>query len=213
MPEIHLRLSVRHPDPATAQELLKNYSERIESKISKYLFGFDQDTFIGTLATLFREQKKTLALAESCTGGLIARLITAEAGASAYFNFSAVTYSNEAKMAVLNVPREAIEKDGAVSEAVVRAMSEGARRIGQADIAVAVSGIAGPDGGSPEKPVGTVDIAIATPKTTYYRRFHFPGDRERIQIITAYAALQLVRRILLGQDPLAFHAPEKTKKV
>jgi len=138
----------------------------------------------------------TLAAAESCTGGNIAHTITAVAGSSAVFNGGAVTYANEAKVDVLGVSAADIAAKGAVSEPVVRAMAEGACRVFHADCAVATSGIAGPGGGTDDKPVGTVWIAVRTPRGTVANRYRFPGDRARvIARATATALIDLLRRL------------------
>ncbi|MEN6486566.1 MAG: CinA family nicotinamide mononucleotide deamidase-related protein [Syntrophobacteraceae bacterium] len=137
-----------------------------------------------------------LALAESCTGGLIAERITTVAGASGYFDRGFVTYSNEAKTELLDVPVEMLEAHGAVSEPVAAAMAEGARRRAGVDVAVAVTGIAGPSGGSEEKPVGTVFIGCATPRTTVVEKHLFSGSRDHIRESAAQAALVLLWRVL-----------------
>ncbi|MEX0963095.1 MAG: CinA family protein [Pseudohongiellaceae bacterium] len=131
-----------------------------------------------------------IATAESCTGGGISRALTALAGSSVWFDSGFVTYSNAAKQRLLNVPLALIEIDGAVSEAVVLAMAAGAIENSRADLAVAVSGIAGPDGGSDEKPVGTVWIAWQWQDKSLARCFHFSGDRESVREATVQAALE-----------------------
>ncbi|ACL72371.1 CinA family protein [Thioalkalivibrio sulfidiphilus] len=132
-----------------------------------------------------------LATAESCTGGWIAKLLTDIAGSSAWFERGLVTYSNAAKTQLLGVPAGIIEVHGAVSEATVRAMAEGALNVSDAEAALAVSGIAGPGGGSPEKPVGTVWLAWAGKgRETEARRFLFPGDREAVRRQAVAAALE-----------------------
>jgi nicotinamide-nucleotide amidase len=129
------------------------------------------------IVRLLGERQKTLALAESCTGGYIAHRITNVPGASAIFTAGLVTYSNAAKQRFLGVLPETLEQHGAVSEPVAREMAEGARRAAQTDYAISVTGIAGPGGGTPEKPVGTVFIAVASPKETRaWHRFN-PGER------------------------------------
>lgn len=138
----------------------------------------------------------TLALAESCTGGLLGATITRIPGASAWFLEGAVTYSNDAKVRALGVDPATLERHGAVSEPVARAMAEGMRRRSGATYALSVTGIAGPGGGSAEKPVGTVHIALATPEGTLHRAVHLPGDRERTRTLAAATALDLLRRHL-----------------
>lgn len=142
-----------------------------------------------TIVRLLTERKQTLALAESCTGGFIAHRITNVPGASAIFSAGIVTYSNEAKQHFLGVRAETLARHGAVSDPVAREMAEGARRASHTDFAIAVTGIAGPGGGSAEKPVGTVFIGLATPgETRVWRRFN-PGERLAFKQATSDQAL------------------------
>jgi nicotinamide-nucleotide amidase len=139
-----------------------------------------------------RSKGLTVTTAESCTGGLIASLITEVAGASTIFLCGYVTYSNQAKSECLAVPDALIEKNGAVSDAVAAAMARGARTRANAQLAVAVTGIAGPGGGSAEKPVGTVCISVATPDDAITRTFYFTGTRQEIRIQSVEAALGML---------------------
>ncbi len=143
-------------------------------------------------AWLAESPRFTLAAAESCTGGEIAHRITSVAGSSAYFLGSIVAYANDAKAALLSVPQEVLERPGAVSEPCARAMAEGARRAFGADMAVSTTGIAGPGGGTPRKPVGLVYIALADPSDTVCEEHHFPGDRASVVAAAAEAALALL---------------------
>ena len=141
----------------------------------------------------------TLAVAESCTGGLMAKQLTDVPGSSGFFLLSAVTYANEAKMAVLGVAPETLERNGAVDEATAREMAEGARRCAGADYALSTTGIAGPDGGTAEKPVGTVCIGLATPEGTRTFRYVFPfGDRDLNRRLFAATEFDRLRQYLLG---------------
>jgi nicotinamide-nucleotide amidase len=146
-----------------------------------------------------RAKGVTLSLAESCTGGLVAKRITDISGSSAYFLEGAVTYADAAKTRVLEIPPELLEETGAVSAEVARAMAEGMRRRSGSDLALAVTGIAGPGGGSEEKPVGTVFIALADRAGCQAERYRFVGNREEIRTITAFTALDRLRRHLLAQ--------------
>ena len=146
------------------------------------------------------ERRQTLALAESCTGGFIAHRLTNVPGASAVFQCGLVTYSNVAKQAFLGVRAETLAAHGAVSEAVVREMAEGARRHSGTDYALAVTGIAGPTGGTPEKPVGTVFIALATAQQTVVLNPVNPYDRETFKYVTSQQALELLRRAMLAPE-------------
>ncbi len=151
------------------------------------------------LGTLLREKKLTIALAESCTGGLISSRITDVAGSSDYFEAGVVVYSNQAKQKFLSVPAESLQAYGAVSKEVAEKMAEGARLAMQTDIGVSVTGIARPSGGSPEKPVGLVYVGVASSQGTYVRRFHFEGSRLDVKARTADAALQLAIDLIEGR--------------
>lgn len=151
------------------------------------------------LAALFRKLGMTLALAESCTGGMIAQRITAVPGSSGYFLESAVTYSNNAKIRQLGVPEDTLEKFGAVSSEVASAMATGIRTCTKSDLGLSVTGIAGPDGGSEEKPVGTVFISLAAPDGCWTKRFQFDGNRGYIRILTVSTALEWLKSYLIGR--------------
>jgi nicotinamide-nucleotide amidase len=161
----------------------------------------DGEAMEAVIGKLLTEQSATLALAESCTGGLVANWLTNVAGSSAYFLFSAVTYSNAAKMDVLGVSRQTLERSGAVDETTAREMAEGARRVAGATYGLSTSGIAGPDGGSDDKPVGTVCIGFAGPDRSFGRRFYFPfGRRLMNKKIFAMAALDMLRKELIADS-------------
>ena len=151
------------------------------------------DPLAEEVARLLLESKTTIAVAESCTGGLICHRLTNISGSSAYLERGLVTYSNEAKMEMLGVPRWVIEDDGAVSDACVRAMAEGVKRLAGTDLGLAVSGIAGPTGGSPEKPVGTVHIGLARGEDVQAWEYHFSGDRSGIKNKASDEALMRIR--------------------
>jgi nicotinamide-nucleotide amidase len=193
-PEIHLILR----SPAGQAQLLEDAAAAVRERLGRYLFAEDAGSLDTVLAALFRETGATLGLAESCTGGLIAARITETAGSSAWFLEGVVSYSNAAKNRLLRVPRELIDSLGAVSAEVAVAMAQGAREGSGADLALSVTGIAGPDGGSPEKPVGTVFIALADRDGCQVKHYQFPGDRERVRSITCFTALNLVRKRLLA---------------
>ena len=139
-------------------------------------------------------KQKTLSVAESCTGGLLSERLTRIPGSSNFFLGGAVCYSNELKTKLVGVPTHLIEQHGAVSQPVAQALAEGIRRRAGASFGLGITGVAGPGGGSPEKPVGTVFIAMADEQSTTVREFRFPGDRERIRYWASQAALELIRR-------------------
>ena len=170
----------------------------IRRELGVSIFSDNNEALEAVVVTLLKERKETLATAESCTGGLIANQITNVSGASEIFLAGYVTYANSAKSDVLNVDSKLIDKHGAVSEAVARAMAEGARGRAASTYGLATTGIAGPTGGSDEKPVGTVYIALASGDSeTVAKKFLFPTDRETFKQLAAQAALDLLRRRLL----------------
>jgi len=170
----------------------------IRRELGARIFSDNDETLETVVVRLLKQRKETLATAESCTGGLIANKITNVSGASEVFLAGYVTYANSAKSDVLNVDSKLIDKHGAVSEAVARAMAEGARRREASTHGLATTGIAGPTGGSDEKPIGTVYIALASENSgTIVKKFRFPTDRETFKQLAAQAALDLLRRRLL----------------
>jgi nicotinamide-nucleotide amidase len=170
----------------------------IRGELGLSIFSDKSETLEEVVVRLLKERKQTLATAESCTGGSIANRITNVSGASEVFLAGYVTYANSAKSDVLNVDSKLIDEHGAVSDAVARAMAEGARTRAAATYGLATTGIAGPTGGSDEKPVGTVYIALALENSkTFAKKFHFPTDRETFKQLAAQTALDLLRRRLL----------------
>jgi len=194
--EIHLRLATKAPDPETAAARFDPLEEEIRRRLGHHLFGRDDDTLAGVIGRILVERGLTLAAAESCTGGLLGARITDVPGSSAYFLLSAVTYSNEAKVRVLGVPRPVLERHGAVSEPVALAMAEGARRVVGADIGIGITGIAGPGGGTPAKPVGTVYVGLSWQHGQRCRRLNLRGSRADIRNRTVTYALALLLEML-----------------
>jgi nicotinamide-nucleotide amidase len=194
-PEIHVILRAADAENAA----LHDAAATVRSRLSWHLFTESDYTMDDIVASLFRQSGLTLALAESCTGGMIASRITAVAGSSAYFLEGNVTYSNAAKSRMLQVPPALIETHGAVSSEVARAMAAGARRAAGSDLALSVTGIAGPEGGTPEKPVGTVYIALTDGESCRAERFNFAGGRDQVREITCFTALDWLRRHLLSR--------------
>lgn len=194
-PEIHLRLYAEG-EPEVLRGALDRAEAAIRDRLGDRVFGLDEDTMPGVLGAALEARGWRLALAESCTGGLLGAMLTDVPGASRWFDRGFITYANEAKVAVLGVPDATIAEHGAVSEAAVRAMAEGARRASGCEVALAITGIAGPSGGTADKPVGTVWIAIASPGGIEARRLHLMGDRERVRRGAAFAAIDLARRTL-----------------
>ncbi len=191
---ITVEIVARAADEIAADALLLKDEADVRALLGDIVFGVDDDTLASTAARELMSHNLTVALAESCTGGLIADLLTDVPGVSKAFLAGVVSYSNESKSDLLGVPAELIARHGAVSDPVARAMAEGARKRTRASVALAVTGIAGPTGGTPEKPVGLVYIARADAKDTEAREFHFTGSRERVRMRAAMTALDTLRR-------------------
>ncbi|MBY4675108.1 CinA family nicotinamide mononucleotide deamidase-related protein [Marinobacterium arenosum] len=191
-------LEVKVQGPARLADLHGEYVAKLRELIGDYVVAEDRDSLAGNLIALLKSQGKTLTCAESCTGGLIASMLTAEAGASAVFEAGFVTYSNAIKQQLLGVSAQALTEFGAVSDAVVRQMAEGALRVSGADYTIAVSGIAGPDGGSAEKPVGTVWLAWGDSERIDSACLYYPYARKLFQTMVAGAGLDLIRRRAAG---------------
>ncbi|MFC1754155.1 CinA family nicotinamide mononucleotide deamidase-related protein [Thermoproteota archaeon] len=181
---------------ASTKAQFKTVKEKICSCLDRYVFGFDHDTFAGVIRKICVENGVTLALAESCTGGLISQILTKEPGTSDYFLLSAVTYANQAKQSVLGVSELAIKHYGAVSEQTAREMVVNVQKISGSDTAISVTGIAGPTGGTKAKPVGAVFIGTMINGIVDVKRYVFQGDRNTIQLRAAYQALDDLRKLL-----------------
>jgi nicotinamide-nucleotide amidase len=193
--QVDVRLSAWGSD---ASRLVSEAEVIVQNTLGSIIYGADDDELETVVVRLLTERKQTLALAESCTGGYIAHRITNVPGASAVLVAGLVTYSNDAKQTLLGVSADALAEHGAVSEAVAREMAEGARRQTGADFALSVTGIAGPSGGTPEKPVGSVFIALAHAGGTVVKKNFNPYDRETFKQATASQALELLRRRILA---------------
>ncbi len=184
-------------DRPTERDELAKLEQEVRARLGEMVFGADEETLEMVVGRLLRERGLTLAIAESCTGGLVAHLITNVPGSTAYFDRGVVSYSNEAKRALLGVEPKMIEEYGAVSAQVAWAMADGVRRSSGCTIGLAVTGIAGPVGGTAEKPVGLVHLAVADSATATTKFYHFHGDRVALKRLFAQAALDLLRRHLL----------------
>lgn len=183
-----------------AADLLIPAVHLVRERLKEQVFSVGDEEMDEVVAALFRERGLTLALAESCSGGMIARHITAVAGSSAYFLEGAVTYSNASKERLLGVPPEVLNGNGAVSSECASAMAKGVRAAAGSDLGLAVTGIAGPDGGTEEKPVGTVFISLAAPDGCWTKRFQFGGSRGDVRIMTTWTALDWLRRYLMKKE-------------
>lgn len=197
-PVVEVKVLARATEPAEAEARARRAANVVRERLGHAVFGEGDLTFTAALGQELVSRGLTLACAESCTGGMIGQMLTESAGSSEFFAGSAVVYANSAKIALLGVPAELIERHGAVSAEVARAMAEGARARFAVDLAVAVTGIAGPGGGSEQKPVGLVHFAVASVAGTSDRQIVFPGDREMIRRRAAHAGLLMVRKIATG---------------
>jgi len=198
-PEVHLNLTAVGKSEEESDGLLRLVDLKIREAIGAYLYGVGEESLAGVVGELLRTQGLTLALAESCTGGLIASLLTTVAGSSDYFPGGVIAYSNALKSKLLAVAPELLARFGAVSGETAEAMARGVRLLTGADLGLAVTGIAGPSGGSDDKPVGTVYFGIDWQGKVSHRRALFPGRRGEIQSLSAQTGLDLVRRKLLEQ--------------
>ena len=194
---VKLRITVFDTNAASADRKVQEVEGRIREKVQKYIYGTGKEELQEALGRLLLERKKTIAVAESCTGGLILELLTSISGSSAYVDRGAVTYSNRSKTGMLGVSTELINSHGAVSREVAEAMASGIRHTAGTDIGLSVTGIAGPTGGTPEKPVGLVWIGYADSSCSLAVKHQFAGTRETIRERAAAAAMDLVRRKLL----------------
>ena len=196
--EVHVQIeSLALPDEV--EKKIETAEERIREKLGDNIFGCDEETMEKVVGELLMQRKITLSLAESCSGGLVSHRITNVPGISKCYLCGVVSYSNESKSMFLKVPPELIKERGAVSPEVALKMAEGIKQVTGADLSVGITGIAGPSGGSSEKPVGLVYIALSTKEGTIVRKNIFSGDRETIKWKTSQTALDLLRRFLLGK--------------
>jgi nicotinamide-nucleotide amidase len=196
-PQISLKVRVEGA-PGEVNRKLDELSKRVREKISQFAYAEGDVSMEEVVGQLFVEKNLTLSIAESCTGGLIGHRITNVPGCSRYFKSDLVTYSNDVKEGILGVSEETLIAHGAVSEECVREMAAGVRKRTGTDVSVATSGVAGPDGGTPDKPVGTVCIALSADDQSISRRYQFRGTRDWVKLITSQVALDWLRRYALG---------------
>lgn len=194
---VRLRLSCYQSNDSLEFQLMEEL-EKAKLLIGKYIYGYNDDTPEKIVGKLLIEKNQTLAVAESCTGGYISHLITSVPGSSTYYIGSTISYANEVKTRFLGVSQEVIADKGAVSEEVAKAMAEGVRSTLGSTWAISTTGIAGPGGGTPEKPVGTVWIGLAGPNVLIAKKFQFGNDRLRNIQITAISAFSMLRKEILG---------------
>ncbi len=195
--EIEIHLIAHSNSEAAADDTLEEIAAKIVAELGVAVFALNGELMEEVVGKLLRENDKTLAVAESCTGGLIGERLTDVAGSSAYFMQGVIAYANEAKINALKVAPEIIEKHGAVSAETAEAMAKGMRELAKTDYAISVTGIAGPDGGTAEKPIGTVFVGYADAKKTKSFKVILPGDRFLIRWRASQAALEYLRRQIL----------------
>jgi len=198
-PEIEVKVHARAESGAAAETLARAVQKLVCERLGEAVYGDRDDTFAAVVGQALRAKKLSLAVAESCTGGMIGSMLTDVPGSSDYLLLDAVTYANSAKTQVLGVATDVLRAYGAVSAETAAAMAEGARRVSGSDVAVATTGIAGPGGGTDEKPVGTVWIGFASADGTLAMRHQLSGDRDQVRTRSAYVALECVRRHALGR--------------
>lgn len=196
--EVHLRITAKAASISKAKDMIEPVENHVQKHLGEYIYGYDEDTLEEVVARLLKENRVRLAVAESCTGGLLSHRLTNVSGSSDYFIAGLITYANEAKQELLNVRLETIKQYGAVSKETATAMAEGLLANYDIDMALAITGIAGPTGGTEEKPVGTVHIAIANKDRTEVYSKSFTGNRETIKFRSTQAALDELRRWLRG---------------
>lgn len=195
--EVHIRITAKF----TSEEVdhrIQEVENVIRGKWGDYIFGADEETLEGIVGKLLIDKNFTISVAESCSGGLVAHRLTNIPGISASFLCGLISYSNEAKSRLLEIPPELIKSKGAVSSEVAQKMARQARALINSDISVGITGIAGPTGGTPQKPVGLVYIALSTEEKDICQKYHFPGRRKMVKWKTSQAALDLVRKYVLG---------------
>jgi nicotinamide-nucleotide amidase len=204
-PDVHLSMTIRGSDENKTDLLARNSSRLITDRLGASIYGSDRDTMESVVGILLQKSNTKLAVAESCTGGLISHLITSVAGSSDYYLGGVTSYANSMKTSYLGVKEDLLIEHGAVNREVAIAMAYGMRVKSNADLAISVTGIAGPGGGSDEKPVGTVFIGLSEKNETTAQRFLFAENRYEIQRLAAQTALDIVRHHLLQTETSDFH--------
>ena len=194
---VKLRLSIIGKDRKSSEEKLNSYILKLKKLIPEQIYGYDTDTMEGVVSNLLKEKKHTLSTAESCTGGNISKMITSISGSSSFFSGSVVSYTNKSKSQLLDVNDQVIEKHGAVSQQVVEQMAKNVRLKFDSDYGISTSGIAGPTGGTADKPVGTVWIAVASEEKVISKKLNLGYNRERNIHVSSLSVLNLLRLELI----------------
>ncbi len=197
--EVHLRVNAHAVDPAEAERMVGELTEKVTALVGEYIFAVDDEIPEKTVGDLLFRKGLTISVAESCTAGMAAARFTDVPGSSRYFVGGVVAYDNHLKQEVLSVPAETLERYGAVSEQTAVAMAEGIRRLTGSDLGLAITGIAGPHGGTTAKPVGLVYVALASARETLSQRLLLPGVRKAVRIGTVNSSLRIVKNFLNRQ--------------
>ncbi|HYX08388.1 MAG TPA: competence/damage-inducible protein A [Bacteroidales bacterium] len=197
---LKLRLSVKGNNTEILQEKIKKQTNKLKFIVPEYIYGYDEEKLEEVIGKLLYHNHKTISTAESCTGGTLASMITGIPGSSRYYKGTVVAYDNTVKINLLDIDQDILNKFGAVSQPVVEKMATGAINKFHTDYAISTSGIAGPDGGTPEKPVGTVWIAVASNLTVRAKKFVFGKNRERNIIRSAYAGMNMLRELIIEEN-------------
>ncbi|MDA8229000.1 MAG: competence/damage-inducible protein A [Desulfitobacterium hafniense] len=195
--ELHIRLIVRNVDQTNAERILDQTEREIRTRLGDKVFGKDKETLVGIVSQELKKANLSLAVAESCTGGMLGAALTQESGSSEFFLGGVISYSNSLKVGILGINQCTLDSVGAVSQETAREMAEGVRKLTGAKIGMSITGIAGPTGGSHEKPVGLVYIGLAAHEGVEARRFQFFGGRDSVRQLSVNAALQWLRCYLL----------------
>ncbi|WP_334110513.1 competence/damage-inducible protein A [Thermodesulfitimonas autotrophica] len=201
--EVHVRIAAVGRDAAEAQQLVAEMLKEVRARLSDYIFAYDEESIEEVAGKLLAAKGYTVAVAESCTAGMVAARLTDVPGSSAYFMGGIVAYDNKVKEKILGVQMEILRDKGAVSPETAAAMAEGVRRLLCTDAGIGITGIAGPTGGTPEKPVGLVYIAVAVPGQTVVKKYNFPGRRFAVRQGAANAALKMLRDLLENDGGLS----------
>jgi nicotinamide-nucleotide amidase len=194
--EVTLRITAKAKSEKDANELIEPIIQAIKERVGEYIYSYDNDPMEAVVGRMLIERRCTISIAESCTGGYLSHLLTNIPGISAVFDRGIISYSNKSKTEILNVPAEILKQKGAVSQETAISMASWIRKLSGTDLGVAITGIAGPDGGTPLKPVGLVFIALSTDSGDLCEKYLFNGNREAIKRRSALAALDLIRRYL-----------------
>jgi len=195
--EIHVKITVTEENEKSANLAINKIEKQVRLRLKNYIFGYDNEKLEEIAGRALLESKKTLAIAESCTGGLLANRITDTPGSSGYFKLGLVTYSNESKSKLLGIPVKTIKKYGAVSKQVAASMAKNVRILAGADYGIGISGIAGPGGATKKKPVGLIYIALSNKERTICKEFRFIGIRSLIKYKSTQASLNMLRKEIL----------------